>query len=376
MRYRRAEEHPGTLHRNWLNALKEYAPEVQVETVTENSAVMHSFLSRADFGEVHVIRNAYGLPFIPRNIPFRWRVRTHYILSRLTLAAVVRRLKPDLVHAHGTEGAYALTALDTGLPHVISIQGIMRELASAQPHDGNFRIRVGMEKKAVKRGRNFIAKSSFAEIFIRELNPEACIARISNPVHPAFTKVNACPGGHRAFLFVGRMVRAKGVDILLQSLQDVQPCRLIMAGDCDMPEAKSLRACYNNGLNIEWRGHLRSEEIADCMTNVDALVLPSLMDTSPNSIIEAHCAGLPVIGTRVGGIPDMVRAGETGWLIPASSREALTLAMRDCMENVVLTRKMGEQARREGLERYAPQNSVRKLMALYQQVLSGREFVG
>lgn len=372
VRHRRADEHPAPVTISWARALRRHAPDVQIEIVTESNSVMRSFVSDTPFGRVHVVRNAYGLPFVPRNIPFRWRVRTRYILSRWALAAAVRRLQPDLVHAHGTEAAYALAALDTGLPHLISMQGIIRELAAAQPENKNFSVRVGVERLAVQRGRNFIAKTPFAERFIHELNPAAHVDLVANPVNPVYLEVNALPGGKRTFLFVGRVEKAKGVDVLLQALREIPSAKLILVGACNTPEACALRAKFGAGLDVEWQGRLPPAKIVQLMPRVDALVLPSMMDTSPNSIIEALCAGLPVIGTSVGGIPDMVHPGRTGWLVPSGSPAVLAAAMRECLDHPERTREMGRQAQAEGRERYAPENAVRRLLAAYGNALDPR----
>jgi len=123
----------------------------------------------------------------------------------------------------------------------------------------------------------------------------------------------------RVALFVGRLVREKGLDLLLDALPD--DMTLLVAGEG--PEDLSSHARVRSGaarLLGEQRGHGKARLFAAA----DLLVVPSRRDGAPTVIGEAHGAGLPVLGTDVGGIPACVRGG--GWVVPptvSALRQAL-----------------------------------------------------
>lgn len=125
-------------------------------------------------------------------------------------------------------------------------------------------------------------------------------------------------------------------------------------------------------VRADWRGALTAEDIANVMGSVDMLVLPSYMETSPNVIAEAMCAGLPVISTRVGGVPDMIRDGETGLLVDARSIEPLRAAMRCLLDDPRKIRQMGMAARAEARKRYDAGVVAAKTWEAYDRVMEAQ----
>jgi glycosyltransferase involved in cell wall biosynthesis len=364
---------PGCQTVTWIyNLARSYHaryPEKELHLVTESSQVAQSYVVATDFGHVHYVRDAYWVAAFDRPWPFAWRGWSRFLLSRLKLGRYLRALQPALVHAHGTEFAYALTALDSGLPYVISLQGLLCEIAAANPRDRIITSRVASERTALLRGRHFIAKTTFAERILRRINATATVYHLENPVHEAFPSAQTTPGKHRAFLFVGRLEKAKGLDELLHVCSGMPDTRLFVIGDHQTDIGRAYRVRYEACSNIVWLGTTSSAGVARAMQDVDALILPSYMDTSPNVIIEAHCAGLPVIATQVGGIPEMVEHGRTGWLIPAKDADALAAAIRWFVEHPAQVAGMGQTARQLALPRYAPALAAEKLQAIYDRIV-------
>jgi glycosyltransferase involved in cell wall biosynthesis len=121
-------------------------------------------------------------------------------------------------------------------------------------------------------------------------------------------------------LFVGRLVASKGLEYLISATKGTNE-KLSIIGDG--PEKKSLmnRA---SGSDVQFLGKLGQEEVFDHMRKAKALVLPSIFGEGlPNVILEAMSAGAPVISTSVGGIPDVLEDGKTGFVVEPKNVESL-----------------------------------------------------
>jgi glycosyltransferase involved in cell wall biosynthesis len=135
-------------------------------------------------------------------------------------------------------------------------------------------------------------------------------------------------------LYVGALIPKKGVQDLIDALAApvFGNVRLIVAGDGHYASDLKCR-CEKKGIQerAEWKGLVSPREVAELMRASDILCLPSYTEGTPNVVKEAMASGLPVIATRVGGIPDLVGAGETGLLFePGNVNE-----LRQCLEALV-----------------------------------------
>ena len=116
---------------------------------------------------------------------------------------------------------------------------------------------------------------------------------------------------------------------------------------------------------LGWKG---SAEVRRLVAGGRALVLPSFAEGIPVVLMEAMALRRPVIATYVGGIPELVQAGESGWLVPAGSVEELARAMREALETPAeRLAEMGECGRRRVLERHAPAEQGARLAELLTQ---------
>jgi len=109
-------------------------------------------------------------------------------------------------------------------------------------------------------------------------------------------------------------------------------------------------------------GWISSSQVREEILAARAMVLPSFAEGLPVVIMEALALRRPVITTYIAGIPELVRAGENGWLIPAGSASALTAAIEDCLSRAPGEIKtMGEAGRHRVIERHSIDNEARKL---------------
>lgn len=145
-------------------------------------------------------------------------------------------------------------------------------------------------------------------------------------------------------LFVGSLIDRKGLHDLLDALADPDFTRVRLTVVGDGPNAARLKAMAESwGLpeRIDWKGIVPPVEVARLMRSSDILCLPSYMEGRPNVVNEAMASGLPVIVTRIGGVPDMVREGETALLFEPGDIEGLRQCLRPLVNDADLRSRMG-----------------------------------
>ena len=126
-------------------------------------------------------------------------------------------------------------------------------------------------------------------------------------------------------LFAGRLLALKGIDTLLRAMTRVDPqVRLTLAGPGDQGPWKALsRDLRLPADRVEFLGRVPYPQMPDLYRAVDAVVLPSFTESCPLVALEAMACGTPIIAADVGGVSEVVRDGETGWLFPPGDVDGL-----------------------------------------------------
>lgn len=112
-----------------------------------------------------------------------------------------------------------------------------------------------------------------------------------------------------------------------------------------------------------------SADIPKWLSAMDVYVQPSHFEGVPNSVLEAMAAGLPVIATRVGGVPEIVADRETGFLVPSNNQESLTRAIESLVKDLEKGRQMGTCGRRRVTSLFSIEKMAKEYEALYETVL-------
>lgn len=175
----------------------------------------------------------------------------------------------------------------------------------------------------------------------------------------------------RRLICVGRLCEQKGQLLLIEAAHRLVSTgtnfELVLAGDGELrEEVTRLIAQYKLQGNVRITGWISGDRVRDEILAARALVLPSLAEGLPVVIMEAMALRRPVISTYIAGIPELVREGEHGWLIPAGDVDSLAHAIRACLAvpTQILTR-MGEAAYERVLERHAVDSQVARLGKLF-----------
>jgi glycosyltransferase involved in cell wall biosynthesis len=191
------------------------------------------------------------------------------------------------------------------------------------------------------------------------------------------------PEGPIIVALVARMLKDKGVNELVEAARILkreghgegqgQVLRVLLAGAPDpenptsIPEER-LRAWHREGV-VEWLGPVA--DVAALWAGAHIAVLPSHYEGLPKSLLEAAACGRPMVAADVSGCREIVREGETGFLVPVGDAPALARAIRRLAADPDLRRRLGRAARRRVEESYAESVVVAETLALYRSLIEG-----
>jgi glycosyltransferase involved in cell wall biosynthesis len=170
---------------------------------------------------------------------------------------------------------------------------------------------------------------------------------------------------------VGRLCEQKGQRLLVEAAARLAAkgvaLEVVLAGDGELrAELEALVRTRDLEKCVRITGWLSSRQVGEEILAARALVLPSLAEGLPVVLMEAMALRRPVLTTYVAGIPELVKSGENGWLVPSSDVEALTAALEELLARPAAElRAMGEAARRRALERHSIDTEAAKLAALF-----------
>jgi len=169
---------------------------------------------------------------------------------------------------------------------------------------------------------------------------------------------------------VGRLDAQKGFDVLLDALPAVPDVRLVVVGDGHLRADLEKRAAeLGLAARVTFTGW--SEDVRGHLADADALVLPSRSEGFPLTVVEAMLAGLPVVATAVGSVPEAVTDGETGLLVPKDDVGALAAALRRVAEDPALRTRLGARGREVAAASFTVEHMARAFEDLYAELRAG-----
>ncbi len=199
--------------------------------------------------------------------------------------------------------------------------------------------------------------------------------RISSLVTDIMLKIQVVPNGveireRRDFegeklVYMGRLTREKGVEYLISAMRLVRDVDLLIVGGG--PDRRRLEE-MTAGLRVKFIGMVSPEKVYDYLEQAKILILPSLYEGLPNVILEAMSVGVPVIATRVGGIPDVVKDGQTGLLVEPGSVDELTRGIKKLIEDDNLRKKLANNSFEE-VKKYTWDHVVEKFENLIERIV-------
>ena len=301
---------------------------------------------------------------------------TLYRRQKRRFREILRRYEPDLVHAQGADLA-GLLATSCGLPAVVTVHGLLGECARLQtnPMTKARAILAGLltERRTIRGAEHLISISPYVgEYYQQEMKGR--VYDIPNAVAPRFFAVPRAPEAGR-LLFAGRISKGKGVHDLIQAGARVagKVGHVVLAGATPDPAYEALLRAEVERLGLSRRvtfaGLLDEPALLEEFTRAQALVLPSYQETAPMVIQQAMAAGLPVVATRVGGIPRQVDHDVTGLLFEPGDVEALSRALARFHDEPALAARLAAAGTAVAGLRYQSGAVAAATLAVYQEIL-------
>ena len=163
--------------------------------------------------------------------------------------------------------------------------------------------------------------------------------------------------------FVGRLVPEKRLDVLVAAATTVPGVRLLVIGEGPEGERLADRAAAA-GVPLERAGTVPNAELPGRLARAELFALPSAYEGQPKALLEAMACGLPVVGSDVAGIREIVRHGETGWLAPPGDVDGLAAALRVLSNDAALRERLGRAGRAAVQRRCALEAVVERELAV------------
>ena len=313
----------------------------------------------------HRLLKAEGLPAIHLDVPGKMNPRAVLELRRLLV-----ELNTDILHTHGFKADVLGYIATRGLP--LSVVSTIHGLSS----DESLRIRAyeAISRAFLKRfDRVYPLSLPLFEYLKRSKFDARKLQLVLNAVDLSGWdfKFNRRKAGEKfSFLFVGRLCRPKGILDLLQAFALAKfpmPTDLTVVGDG--PDRAALtEASKSLGIEdkVKFIGAVAS--IAPFLSASHALVLPSHAEGIPRVVMEAFAAGVPVVGTAVPGIQQLVDDEVTGLLAPVANPEALARVLERLCADPDLASRMAVNARNLVVEKYSARRMAEDFQQEYRQL--------
>jgi len=325
--------------------------------VTPDDANEHPFISSLE---------AAGIPVTPIVVGSRGYLREYQLLG-----ALIDRLRPGIVHTHGyrPDVIGGIAARARHVPAVSTVHGFT---------GGGRRNRFNetVQLFALRRADAVLAVSRpLVDRLARAGVPLEKVRWIPNgfaPPHDVLTRAASrqalgIPGDALVAGWVGRLSREKGADVMLDALSESDPSwRLSIIGEGgERDQLKEQAARLGVDDRVTWHGAVPNA--GALMPAFDAFVLSSRTEGTPIALLEAMHAGVPIVATQVGGVPDVV-SSEHALLVPSEQPGAIAAALAELRRNPAAAARRSERARERVLHDFSAEAWIEAVEDVYRTI--------
>ena len=345
-------------------------PDVKLTVVVPKGASGHSVRTQKENFEVYRVAKEGIGRFLPG---------TFYDIfsGRRQIKSLLGQINPDIVHFQNT----ALLAANCQHPHILTIHGIVERDAMWDKRWGVFRWPKWLLFKLTEDyGRRRVPYIILISDYVRKFLPKKNIIHktwlIDNPIEDSFFDVNwqfeagriFCCSRIRPLKNIVGMIKA--FSIIVKKFDNAQ---LRIAG---APEAKYLKACEKeikaNSLNgrVHILGNISIKDVQFELSRANCLAMPSFQENKPLSVAEAMAVGVPVIAAKVGGVPEMVEEGKTGFLVDPYNTGEIAEATCKILSDEELANSMGRRAKQTARKRFMASMVCKQTLQAYNEILN------
>lgn len=369
-----------------INLCQALADKVELHIFTtsrklDGATVSGEGLSAFDNIKIHAISPATDIFFST--------LRYQLSLAR-KLPQLVKENKLDLVHSAGPLADQMLRTISrSSIPRVLTYhstlpgqrQGISESGVCFKNLDSSEKMTLLSypfirlyESLSLAKTKNIIAVSrAVRNELVEQYNYRGRVTVIPNGIDVGKFKPDKKKDKQKRVLFSGRFIAMKGLQLVIKAMPQVlrehKDATFVFAGAGDRePYKRMLQETGISEENFEFY-YIDYQNMPQFYSSGDMLILPSFLESFPMTILEAMACGLPVIASNVGDVADMVKEGETGFLIDKGDYQTLAERINQLLSDEALRIRMGKNARSLVVENYSLETMGRKTLEVYQEVL-------
>ncbi len=393
-----------------VDAIRKYAPQIELHICSAGPEGLQETINGVSY---YALGSAYDGRLVHRpSCRFARNV-----------VELVRELKPDLIHFHGSEGLFGIIPHEAyaGTKSVVSLQGILQgyyphytgginELEISRYRNylnvlltrytvtrgaESWRVRMSeREKGALSKAEYILGRTEWDKAWAEYLAPQAKYFHVGEILRPEFycgirdgkdiRKHSIFCGGAMSYPLKGGHWLLRAVAALKRKFPDVQ-LRVANAARVKPQITVSSWLRRNEYQRYLWHiikdNHLEenvvlmpsltAEQVADELRKAEVFCLPSMCENSPNSIGEAMMLGVPVVATDVGGVSSVIENGNEGILAPSGDPAMLAAAISSLFMAPKIAKVFASNAYAAAELRYNPEGVIRQLLEAYGRIKDG-----
>lgn len=342
--------------------------DIELHVVCCQKDVTRDHTEMRDGALIHFLRDPDRLTQV-----FGWRSQ------RVAIARTLAEIRPDVVHAQGL-GLATAAAIDSGLPFAISLHGILwKEASMTHPSwvkRARGRIRARRAMRQLLATTNVFITSTYASRMLPEGRPYREFV-VRNPAADELFAIENRPSVPPRILMVGGLRHRKdpltAILVFEKVLRAFPGATLRIVGppshtplDLEIEETVRIRGLSKS---VSLLGLVPDSVLHEEYARASLLLLTSLEETAPVALGEACAVGLPQVGTNAGGIPDLIRENETGFVRPIGDVKALAERVIAILGDEALRARLARRAKEVGRAEFALDSIAEKTAEAYREIL-------
>jgi glycosyltransferase involved in cell wall biosynthesis len=326
---------------------------------------------------------------------------------------IIKKVKPDIIHVHGSENPFGSIIGKTTSPVVVSIQGLICAVLNAHnqglgerylkvrnfkldsikntlfPTNFNnamlkFKGMAKVERKNLKNCRYVIGRTDWDHRMTRLLAPESKYFHNDEIMREEFYLSQWFPpmhDGRRIYIHsTADNVYYKGLETIIDAINHLKnynvKCTWRIAGvkadDLIVRILKKRSGHRFPSDSLVFMGMVPAKQLIQSMLAADCYVNSSNIENGSNALCEAMLLGMPCIATHAGGVGTLIAHGRNGYLAQPGDSYSVASCIIDVFKNTSISKSLGEVARSEALNRHNPEVIVNDLIAIYRLIINGR----
>ncbi len=313
----------------------------------------------------------------------RFRVWTLFLWDIRRLRALIRDVRPSIVHAHGIEDAYSLAIRSLKIPKILTLQSLYEYYNDINPVKwwSAPKLIERLENRALRGVDCVIVKTQQFSGVVKKYHPEIKCIVIANTINQAFLNVRDIPIRRNKLAFVGTICPRKGFHIIREALERIDSMLHVIelhvygdGGDIEYIE-NEFNAIRKAGHKLVEHGSVSAEKLADELMSANILIAPSYAETFGNQVIEGLLCCCHCIVSENTGMAENIRLFGHGTVVGqrASTELMEAILSQIDVENFEKEMMMRRKARDEVIDAIGPEAISAKLSKVYDERLNGLE---